>query len=62
MHIYAYMYNKDANWKRVYKYILMQSCILINRYVYEGKQKKCRVRFLNEINSVCLRYAFESIF
>lgn len=60
MHIYVYMYDRDANllsdanWKQVYKYILMQSCILINRYVYEDKQKKYRVRFLNELSPYAL--------
>lgn len=68
MHICVYMYDKDANllsdanWKQVYKYILMQSWILIHRYVYGGKQKKYSVRFLNEVNSLCLSYAFEAIF
>lgn len=51
MHIYVYMCDRDAsllsdaNWKQVYKYILMQSCVLINRYVYEDKQKKYRGLF-----------------
>lgn len=71
MHIYVYMCDRDAsllsdaNWKQVYKYILMQSCILINRYVYEDKQKKYRGRFfffLNELSPYALDMLLLNLF
>lgn len=70
MHIYVYMCDRDAsllsdaNWKQVYKYILMQSYVLINRYVYEDKQKKYRGRFffLNELSPYALDMLLLNLF